>query len=48
MCNNELSGPVLLTELAKHVLEMENRKFTYRFILIPETIGSIMYLAKEY
>lgn len=47
MCNNELSGPVLLTELAKHVLEMKNRNFTYRFILIPETIGSIMYLAKN-
>ena len=44
MANNELSGPAVLTFLAKYILT-KNNKFTYRFILIPETIGSIAYLS---
>jgi len=47
MCNNELSGPVLLTQLAKFVLDLKERRYTYRFIIIPETIGSITYLSKN-
>lgn len=47
MCNNELSGPVLLTELAKFILDFKERRFTYRFVIIPETIGSITYLSKN-
>tara|TARA_Y100000590_G_scaffold138186_1_gene158196 strand:+ start:29076 stop:30353 length:1278 start_codon:yes stop_codon:yes gene_type:complete len=46
MCNNELSGPALTTQLAKHIMEIDNY-YSYRFILIPETIGSITYLAKN-
>lgn len=48
MANNELSGPVLATALAKKLAEQENRKYTYRFIWIPETIGSITYLSKHF
>lgn len=48
MANNECSGPALLTELAKYVKNMEQRKYTYRFILNPETIGSIVYIANNY
>lgn len=47
MANNELSGPVLLSEVMKHLKQMENRKYTYRFVLLPETIGSIAYLSKR-
>ena len=45
MANNELSGPVLAVALAKALAQQENRKYTYRFIWIPETIGSITYLS---
>ena len=47
MANNELSGPVLAVALAKTLAKKENRKYTYRFIWIPETIGSITYLSSH-
>ena len=48
MANNELSGPVVSTFLAKHLLDHKKPYYTYRFIFIPETIGSIVYLSKHY
>jgi aminopeptidase-like protein len=48
MANNELSGPCLTTFLAKYLIEkIKNPKYTYRFIFIPETIGSIVYLSQH-
>lgn len=47
MANNELSGPVVAIFLAKWLLNLKERKYNYRFVLIPETIGSIVYLSKH-
>ena len=47
MANNELSGPVLLSALMRYVKQQyPSPNFSYRFALLPETIGSIAYLSK--
>ncbi len=48
MANNELSGPVLLNAILKYVKEKYPKSnFSYRFVLLPETIGSIAYINKN-
>ena len=47
MANNELSGPALATYLGRWLLE-KKRKYTYRIIYIPETIGALVYLKYNY
>jgi aminopeptidase-like protein len=47
MANNELSGPCLAIFLADWIRSMPQRRYTYRIIFIPETIGSITYLGKN-
>ncbi|ELY6807691.1 DUF4910 domain-containing protein [Campylobacter jejuni] len=47
MANNELSGPVVAIFLAKWLLSFKKRRYNYRFVIIPETIGSIVYLSKH-
>lgn len=46
MANNELSGPVVLNAVLEYVKQnYPKSKFSYRFVLVPETIGSISYLS---
>ena len=45
--NNELSGPIGLVYLYHLLKAMPNRKYTYRFVINPETIGSICYLSRH-
>ena len=46
MANNELSGPLCLAFLYQKIKQLKNRKYTYRFVIAPETIGTIAYLSK--
>jgi aminopeptidase-like protein len=45
MANNELSGPLCMAFLYQQLAALPNRKYTYRFVMAPETIGVIAYLS---
>ena len=47
MANNEISGPVISTFIAKYCKSIE-RKYSMRFIYVPETIGAIAYINKNF
>jgi aminopeptidase-like protein len=45
MANNELSGILTTSFLYNELKKIKNRRYTYRFLFLPETIGSIYYLS---
>ena len=48
MANDSLSGVLLATFLAQHLLKMKSRYWSYRFVFVPETIGALAYCAENF
>jgi aminopeptidase-like protein len=46
LCNDNLSGVVLLTALARY-LRTQKLRYSYRLLFIPETIGAITWLSRN-
>ena len=47
LCNDNLSGVVLSTFLAKTISKINLRRYSYRFLFVPETIGAITWLSQN-
>lgn len=47
MANDNLSGVAVAAEIAKYIYALPERKYTYRIVFIPETIGALIYLKEN-
>jgi len=45
MVNDDLSGVVVGLKVMQELLKRRNLRYTYRFLILPETIGSVAYLS---
>lgn len=47
MVNDDLSGVVVGIKVMQALLSRSNLRYTYRFLIVPETIGSVAYLSQN-
>lgn len=47
MANDSLSGVALTVKLCEYIMKRGGSHYSYRFLFVPETIGSIAYLSKN-
>ncbi|HEX3727368.1 MAG TPA: DUF4910 domain-containing protein [Pirellulales bacterium] len=47
LCNDNLSGVALGTYLARHLAARSRRRYSYRFVFVPGTIGAITWLSQN-
>jgi aminopeptidase-like protein/aminoglycoside N3'-acetyltransferase len=45
MFNDDLSGVVVGMDVMRRLLARPKRRYTYRYLIVPETIGGVVYLA---
>ncbi len=47
MANDDLSGVLVALDVARYLLQRPQPNYTYRFLILPETIGSVAYLSQN-
>jgi aminopeptidase-like protein len=47
MVNDDLAGIVVGIKVMQDMLHRRNLRYTYRFLIVPETIGSVAYLSRN-
>lgn len=47
LANDNLSGVVVTASLAQWLQTMADRRYTYRLVFIPETLGALVYLSRH-
>ncbi|MBI4022236.1 MAG: DUF4910 domain-containing protein [Candidatus Andersenbacteria bacterium] len=47
LCNDNLSGVALTTFLAQQLARWPRRRYSYRFLFVPETIGALVWLGRN-
>jgi aminopeptidase-like protein len=45
--NDDLTGVAVALDVMRHLARKARRRYTYRFIIVPETIGSVAYLSQN-
>jgi aminopeptidase-like protein len=47
LANDDLTGAIVQAFLYRRLAALEKRRFTYRFVFLPETIGSLIFLGRR-